>query len=87
MLEHDTAPWVSMANAYRACKEYGYLIVTARGYNEQGYYPVHNWPGDHWRFSLTGMKHLLEHTGWSLIDGRPDPECPGVLAMAQKLSS
>ncbi len=84
MLEHDTAPWITTTRAFWAAKNGGYFIVTARGFEEYKFFFMHDHPGDHWRFSLTGMTHLLSHTGWDVIDVRPDPEYPGVFATARK---
>ena len=83
MLEHDSAPWLSVARMREVCRDDGWLLITARGYDERGCFPVHGYPEDHWRFSVTGMTHLLSWAGWRPVSVEPDPECPGVLAVAR----
>lgn len=82
VLEHDDAPWVSLREMHSACRHGGLLILTARGYDERGCFGVHGYPGDHWRFSLTGVESLLDYTGWTVLELEKDPEAPGVFAVA-----
>jgi SAM-dependent methyltransferase len=83
MLEHDTAPWISMDEMRFVIKHGGYLIATTRGYDEDGYFPVHGYPDDHWRFSVSGFTELLCHSHWDPIEVIPDPEQTGVLSIAR----
>lgn len=94
MLEHDEAPWLSLQQMREAAAPDAVLLVTARGYDRDGYYQVHDvcWDqfgtyevGDYWRFSVDGMRHLLERTGWQVLECIPDsdPERPGVFAVAR----
>lgn len=87
MLEHDSAPWISLEQMAAVCAPDGCLIVTARGYDDRGCFPVHGFPEDHWRFSCTGMTHLLARTGWSPVQVIPDPAYPGVFAFARRLDA
>lgn len=93
-LEHDDAPWLSLQQMRQAIKPDGFLLVTARGYDRTGYYKVHDrcWDdagefeiGDYWRFSVDGMRRMLEMTGWNVLSCEPDsdPERPGVFAVAK----
>lgn len=82
MLEHDEAPWVSVASMLHATQPGGRLILTARGYDQRGCFVVHDHPGDYWRFSVGGMHCLLERIGWTQVEVEQDPEFPGVLATA-----
>lgn len=84
MLEHDTLPWLSIAEMVRVVRPGGVLILTARGYDERGCFPVHDFPADHWRFSVGGMVAMLEHLGLQGVDARADPEAPGVFACAKR---
>lgn len=94
MLEHDDAPWLSLTQMRLSIKPGGILLVTARGYNKQGFYKVHDrcydsdgefHVGDYWRFSVGGMRRMLEQAGWEVLTCEPDsdPERPGVFAVAR----
>lgn len=94
MLEHDDAPWVSLAQMRHTVAADGFLVLTARGYGEHGCYQVHDrcWNddgtydiGDFWRFSVSGMVMLLKQTGWDVLYCGPDtdPDRPGVFAVAR----
>lgn len=82
VLEHDPEPWLSLASMMHATKPEGRLILTARGFDERGAFPVHGFPQDHFRYSVTGMTCLLERTGWTQVEVEKDPEFPGVFATA-----
>lgn len=80
MLEHDSQPWVSLAKMHQAARKGAHLILTCRGYDERGCFPLHDYPSDLWRFSVEGIEHLLKYTGWTKVTVEPDPEAPGVFA-------
>ena len=82
MLEHDDAPWLSLASMRRCVHSDGHLLLTARGYDERGCFPLHGYPDDLWRFSVNGLAALLAHTGWKALTVEADPEAPGVFAHA-----
>lgn len=84
MLEHDDQPWLTLSNAYECAKDGGFLILTARGFDERGCWPLHGYPDDHWRYSQGAIRRLLEYTGWQPRENWRDPEGPGVLALAQR---
>ena len=84
MLEHDDAPWISLKQMAEVCEKGGHLIVTARGYDGRGCFPVHDYPQDLWRFSVRGLEAMLWQTGWQPEIVKPDPEAPGVFAVAVK---
>lgn len=83
MLEHDTKPWLSVCEMGRVTSRY--VILTARGYDERGCYPLHDYPRDYWRYSTGAIKELCEWAGLSMLhlinDGSGGP---GVFAVARK---
>lgn len=83
MLEHDTAPWRSLQAMHTLAHGRTILILTARGYDERGCFPLHDYPSDLWRFSLDGVRCLLLHTGWTPLTIERDPQHPGFLAVAR----
>src|ERR1700741_1662508 len=44
MLEHDDAPWKSISEMRRVVREGGFLLLTCRGYDERGCFPLHSYP-------------------------------------------
>jgi SAM-dependent methyltransferase len=82
MLEHDDAPWISVAQMREVAAIGGFLILTARGYDERGCFPLHSYPDDLWRFSVQGVRVMLERAGWNVVRVEQDPEAPGVFAVA-----
>lgn len=89
MLEHDSAPWLSIHQMARVCEPGGFLILTCRGYGlrsdgSTACFPVHDYPADLWRFSVDGLRSLLVDCLWNplRIEFDPDPASPGVLALA-----
>lgn len=83
MLEHDISPWWSLWEMRRVLHHGGLLIVTARGFDERGCYPLHGHV-DRWRFSLDGLAGLVEAMGMTVKDARSDPAEPGVFLTAVK---
>ena len=84
MLEHDDAPWVSVREMYAICNTGGYLLLTCRGYDRRGCFPLHEYPHDLWRFSCGGVEALLTAAGWVPVLIEQDPDAPGVFAVATK---
>jgi len=82
MLEHDTMPWVSAGQMAMVAAPDAILLVTARGFDNRGSFPIHNYPDDCWRFSASGLDALLEYGGWKPVLIESDPDSPGVFAMA-----
>jgi SAM-dependent methyltransferase len=80
MLEHDEAPWLTLAEVRRVMREGAVLLLTCRGFDERGAFQLHEYPIDCVRFSVAGVRGLLRHTGFEIIDVIPDPQCPGVFA-------
>jgi hypothetical protein len=86
MLEHDSAPWLTLSAMRHHVWPGAYLLLTCRGYdNIYGMtrcFEVHEYPQDMWRFSVPGVTALLKHTGWDPVNVRNDPSDPGVFAVA-----
>ena len=82
MLEHDDAPWLSLVEIRRVLKPNGVLLLTARGFDDRGCYPVHDHPVDYWRFHLSLVPVLLRNCGYHDIVVTVDPEAPGFFASA-----
>ena len=83
MLEHDLSPWWSMWEMRRVLKRGGLLILTCRGFDDRGCYPVHG-TVDRWRFSVDGLTALVEMVGLTVKEARTDPDAPGVFVTAVK---
>lgn len=76
MLEHDPAPWLSLAEMGRVLRPGGHLLLTTRGNG----FGEHNEPSDYWRFMPASRELLLEMAGCEPLDMALDPEVPGVFA-------
>jgi SAM-dependent methyltransferase len=83
MLEHDLRPARSVAEMARVLCPGGYLILTCRGFDKRGAFPLHNEP-DLFRYSLEAVKVMVEDTGLTILDLVQDPQCPGVFCTAMK---
>lgn len=84
VLEHDLSPWLTVQAMADRLFSGGLLIVTARGYDSQGCFPVHDYPGDYWRFTPMAIRAMFEHAGIDTLKAVQDPEAPGVFALGTK---
>jgi SAM-dependent methyltransferase len=83
MLEHDLRPWRSLVEMARVLRPGGTLLLTARGYDGRGCFPVHDYPDDLWRFSGRSLQILTEDAGLTTrVD--VDPTDPGWFLEAVK---
>lgn len=82
-LEHDRNPFWTVRQMATACWPGGYVLITCRGFDERGCFPVHDHPDDLWRFTPRGVRAILEDVGLSVLYCGPDPEAHGVFALAQ----
>lgn len=55
MLEHDTSPYATIAEARRVLKTGGKIVIAASGIS----FPKHDFPSDFWRFTADGIRLLL----------------------------
>lgn len=74
MLEHDPAPWLSLAEMGRVLRRGGHLLLTTRGNG----FGEHNEPSDYWRFMPEARGRMLELASCSPVEMALDPEVPGV---------
>lgn len=85
MLEHDAYPWLTMTSMTWVLKSKGYIILTARGYDESGCTPIHDYPHDYWRYSPGAIESLARWAGLSVVNIEPDTGgMPGVLSVLQR---
>lgn len=85
VLEHCERPWKAMAEMARVCAQGGYVMVSARGFDERGAFALHEYPWDLWRYGPGCMERLAVGVGLEVIECVADPECPGWLLTARKL--
>jgi SAM-dependent methyltransferase len=74
MLEHDPAPWLTLAQAGRVLRTGGHLLLTMRGNG----FAEHAHPSDYWRFMPCSAALLTELAACDLIESMVDPEAPGL---------
>lgn len=86
MLEHALDPWHAIDQMARVLRSGGILILTCRGFDERGSYPMHGEKehGDYWRFSVAGLSELVLGAGLDIKEATPDPSEPGVFLVAVK---
>lgn len=83
MLEHAADPyWVLDAFAYTLHHD-GVLILSTRSPG----FPYHGFPDDFWRYTVDSITQLLTLFGFKAdVQPDPDPQSPGVLAVAHRRS-
>lgn len=84
MLEHCERPWQAVAGMAASLAGSGWLLLTARGYDGRGCYPIHDHPRDFWRFSEGAMRALVEDAGLVDVRVEADPDYPGWFLSARK---
>jgi hypothetical protein len=79
-LEHITEPWTAIERMYAALEPGGLVILTT-----VFSFPIHECPGDYWRFTPDGLRYLLERAGFYeiRIDSQGDGPV-GVFAVGRK---
>jgi SAM-dependent methyltransferase len=83
VLEHDPSPWLSLPEMARVLAPDGVMLVTARGIG----YPLHEHPGDYYRFTTAALTHLLaDVAGLGIAEVSEDPDLarPGVFGAGRK---
>lgn len=84
MLEHEARPWLAVSEMARVLKKNGYLLLTCRGYDLRGCFPVHEFPDDCYRFSAGALRILAEDAGLTDIAVEADPGEVGWCVLARK---
>ena len=79
MLEHDDLPWVSMQEMARVSS--GWVILTARGYDSRGCFPLHSYPDDLYRYSVGGITAMMKWAGIKPLEVIEDYTDPGFFAI------
>lgn len=85
-LEHDRRPWETIVEMRRVVRPRGMVILTARGFDGRGCYPLHGADkhGDYWRFTTASFELMAYDAGLDVLDCRPDPDEIGVFLTARK---
>jgi SAM-dependent methyltransferase len=83
-LEHMKRPWVAVSEMVRVLDFGGSVLLTGRGFDERGAFPLHEYPQDMNRFSLVGIRGLVEDAGMSVKDIIADWEAPGYFILGTK---
>lgn len=71
VLEHVHDPALYLAECHRMLKPEGCLILSTHGF-----WMYHGHPDDFWRWTGTGLRHQLEHSGFAVLELR------GILGLA-----
>ena len=82
MLEHAKDWQAAVRGMIGVLAEGGVLVLTTRS---EGF-PLHGYPEDHWRYSVSAMGVILASAGLDVerLEPDPDPQSPGVFARARK---
>lgn len=80
MLEHVRDWKTALRNLIEVTAPDGVLAITTRSPG----FPYHAFPEDHWRYPPETMQKLLESALLPIDAVHPDPEAPGVFAVARK---
>ena len=74
VLEHLHTPHQGIAEMHRVLKPDGMLVLTTRFV-----YPLHDVPGDYYRFTKYGLEHLLRD--FEIVELRPEVDTLGTVAV------
>lgn len=80
MLEHDPAPWLSLAEMGRVLRTGGHLLITARGNG----FGEHLEPSDYFRFMPASREVLLQLAGCTRVTFALDPQVPGIFVHGRR---
>lgn len=77
LLEHVYDWRRAIENMVYLCAPHGYILITTRS---EGF-PLHDYPEDHWRFSLEDMSEIFKGAYFHTL--REDPEQAGVCCLVK----
>ena len=78
MLEHAEDWRAAIYQMKNVLRPYGTIYLTTRSVG----FPLHDYPGDYWRFSIEQMRAIF--ADFDILALVADPECPGVFMKARK---
>lgn len=78
VLEHARQPFDAVDEIRRVLRPGGVLLLTTRGIG----FPLHEYPSDYWRFTVTGIEEILSASGFRRSRIEEDPQESGVFASA-----
>lgn len=84
MLEHVLRPHRVVAEMARVVAPGGFVLCSARGFDEWGCFRYHGHPDDHYRFGRLAFRALFEDAGLLVESLEADPTGPGWLLVARK---
>jgi SAM-dependent methyltransferase len=82
MLEHAQDWAGALSGMLDVLRPQGLLLLTCRGPG----YPRHDYPGDHWRFSVDTLVRCLAPY-LAVLEATSDPEARGAFFLGQKVAS
>lgn len=81
VIEHVIDPRLAAAELYRVLKPNGRLILSTRFV-----YPLHDIPGDYWRYTKFGLRHLFPEDKWIIDELMPETDSfSAIAALVQRL--
>jgi len=75
VLEHLEEPYRAVAEMHRVLKPGGRIIVSV-----PFLFPIHDAPGDYWRFTKYGLKHLFRE-GWDIKEVKAEADAQDSMAV------
>lgn len=84
MLEHCVRPWRAVNEMARITCSGGFVLLSARGFDQRGCWEPHGFPVDAYRYSELSMRTLAEDAGLTVLECTADPEGPGWFLLATK---
>lgn len=84
MLEHCIRPWRVVNEMARVTRSQGYVLISARGFDQRGCWEPHGHPVDAYRYSELSLRTLAEDAGLDVLEIATDSEGPGFFMCCRK---